>query len=470
MAEAVPTRFLRLRQCPVCARALADDRPRCADCGYEGSADDFDLDPAACAGPAPGELVGLFLSPLAAGGIWSAVISTTILAGQPWLTAASVLGLLAHLGWTLRRIDWPAPGHGGTRLFASATGVALARPGRTPRLTRWHLFDEARIEPWPRGEPYNIGGSAADWKLTLVNAYKPSISTYLHRRGTDADIFAPCVEFVFRATASEADTVRRRMQSLIDAAARRYRALDLAEMDRPPLDPAQVLRLARCPQCDSSLAISPRPRRCPRCRERIERGAFALDLTLLAPATGLAGLWMFAGLLAALVVLLAGEPLAACAVAAVALLSGGAWTWALRAAGDSGPARLLVMNEGLRLDAGNAPRRTLPWAQLRTFRAVELESGQWRLAWWTEPKIRVTYAPLVFGWMCLPWGGPVIDGVIRGDERAGPILAAEIERRMPIEGAMEPQMSVAGVSRPPDAGSSGASRRAGSAASPTPRA
>lgn len=146
--------------------------------------------------------------------MWTAVIVAAVVASLGWVTG--VLGVLmaAHVHCRLRS------GLGRRRLVASSRGVALLQGTRTARYARWHLFDEARLIERRSAVPDH-------WKLILVNAYKPSISAYLHSRGTDEPIFTPCLEFEFTASPQTAEAFRRRLQDDIEVAGRSFRELSV---------------------------------------------------------------------------------------------------------------------------------------------------------------------------------------------------------------------------------------------------
>ncbi|MHC4949016.1 MAG: hypothetical protein ACYTG1_12285 [Planctomycetota bacterium] len=354
---------------------------------------------------------------------WLATITSTLIIDLRWLAAALIVGMTAHLA-ALARARRPLESR--RRLVLTERGVSVVptrRDAAGARPTRWHLFDEVRLER----RPPLAGLEGPDrWRLTIVNAYKPTISTYLHSRGTDAAIFAPAIEFEFEAPPAEATRLRDVVRARIEAARRRFSPLRLDD------EPAVLPVLRRCPTCRRRLDGA--SARCPACQRRLDRSMFEVAVTRLRPGLGPRALLATALVIVAVVTLLgqgaAGWPLVAAATAAAGL----AWP-VLRAGGPTTPGRrraaargrLLVTAAGLEDPADG--RLLLPWTRIRALRSVQMESGLWRLAAWTAPKRVVLYSPLLFGWTTAPGGGPELDVILESEPRTGRAACREIERR-----------------------------------------
>jgi hypothetical protein len=306
----------------------------------------------------------------------------------------------------------------------TSAGVGVVTDGRLRRFCRWHLFDEARVTAC---EPARED-TAPRWRLTPVNAYKPSISTYLHRRGTDAAIFEPCVELTFPASAEQAAALAEDLEARVTRARRDYRALRLREMDLPEIDTRGVLSLSTCPHCRAAIA-RPGPGRCDACGFRHEPDMFLLERGVATPSSVpmvLAMLAITGGALALGSSAMA-VAIAAGAVAALSLLYAVWRRWGPSRHEDQ---RLLVRAHGLEIFDREAPAPTLlPFADFGALRWRRLESGQHRLAAWRDPKRVVIFSPLLFMWISTPPGRPIVDVLIGGDERAAKIACTEIERR-----------------------------------------
>jgi hypothetical protein len=345
---------------------------------------------------------------------WSGPVAGTLLIDQDWF-GLSLSGLMgAHL--TQKAIG----GLPRARLVVSGSGVAVLRRRGRPRFTRWHLFDEARLEPTGRSD----GERSADatWILVLVNAYKPSISTYLHRRGTDAAIFAPCVEFALRMPASRAEALRRELSRRIADARRDYRALQLKRMDEVPLDTASLLGLQACLRCGGDVSVPRAGPRCPACGERFDPAAFVVHDAVLAPAW-LGPLVAFLALLAAPALLIAGLAGAAAAAACLGLAAA-----AFSARRRPAPT-VVIGHDAVELWHSGEPKTRLRFAELATLGVRRLATGRWRVAAWREPRGWTGYSEMLFCWLALPPGRPALDLLVRGDPRVGELLCREIERR-----------------------------------------
>jgi hypothetical protein len=220
------------------------------------------------------------------------VLAASVAADLPWLWGPLGAAMAAHFG-RRGRIEGRQQ-----QLHITAAGVTLSRPGRRPHFVPWHLFERARIEPPP--DANSDGAGPPSWRLTLVNAYKPTISSYLHRRGTDAPIFAECVQFEFSSTPGEARRLERRLNRAIDRAGARFRVLDLASMELDPPDPERLLHLQTCPRCDA--ALPDRHGRCPACDLRYGPDMFLLrgtpaSMTPWLAAAAILGFMIAGGLL-----------------------------------------------------------------------------------------------------------------------------------------------------------------------------
>jgi rubrerythrin len=388
----------RPEPCPVCGWAATrlPNQP-CPGCGLKYRTEAYVLD---------GELErrGDFI---VIGLLWGAAILVAGALGGAWMTGPLGVMMTLHLGHRALR------GTGLDRLVISDEGVGLVRNARVTRFTRWHLFEDARLEPRT-----DVPGR---WRLTIVNAYKPTISTYLHSRGTDADIFANSVEFNFDAPESEARALQERLRERIHVASEAYSPLTLAEMDRVPPDRARLLSLQRCPQCGHDVSTA-QDRQCPQCARPFDPSMFALDGRIV---TGLPWLLILAVILAFFSMWFAVVKLSAMAITfAIGAVAAVILWWLPRR-----PRTIVATSEGIEQWPQSGPPRVYPWSELRTCRAIQLESGSWRLALWSEPKTRAWYSPALFMWMTSPLGAPAVDVVLAGDDRAGAVVCEEIERR-----------------------------------------
>jgi len=313
------------------------------------------------------------------------------------------------------------------RLVAAPRGVALTRAGRPARFTPWRLFETARLQRRDHTAP----ASTSSWRLTIVNGYKPSISSYLHRRGTDAAIFAPSIEFDFRADEATACSARSRMQTWIDRARRDFRVLDLAETDddEEPSSEAELFDSRRCPDCGAEVGEVIRPRRCPRCGERLRPHTFeihgaepsgrALAIVLALATAMLAGLFLLPGLYVA-----AGF---AGGIGATATI--GALILRQPQALDASSRRYIVTPRGIEIRRAPGSPQRYDWEDLPQLAHAPLESGRRRLAAWTQPKSAVSYSPFWYAWLTSPADPPVIDIIIRERGRAGAMSCSEIAQR-----------------------------------------
>lgn len=98
------------------------------------------------------------------------------------------------------------------RLSMDDEGVALTRPSGRTHFGKWELFDEVRLRPmaFSGASPYG----ETMWKLTLMNARKPAISSFIN---ADADqvMFMFPLEMAIYATEEEAMALRDALIGMI---------------------------------------------------------------------------------------------------------------------------------------------------------------------------------------------------------------------------------------------------------------
>jgi hypothetical protein len=105
--------------------------------------------------------------------------------------------------------------------------------------------------------------------------------------------------------------------------------------------------------------------------------------------------------------------------------------------GTAGSRQLIVQRDGLEIWHHQTRKRSYHWTELPACAAAELESGQWRLAFWSARRSRISYSPLLFGFTTAPPGRPVLDLLLEGDARAGPIIDRAIAERRAAAGLDE---------------------------------
>lgn len=101
------------------------------------------------------------------------------------------------------------------RFSFDTQGVTLIRPSGKTHSAEWSMFDEVRLRPLSRLTENTFGVSA--WKLTLMNARKPAISSFIN---ADADkvMFMFPLEFAFDATAEEARELHHELSAIVQPA------------------------------------------------------------------------------------------------------------------------------------------------------------------------------------------------------------------------------------------------------------
>jgi len=409
-----------LARCPQCDADLAEDRwaatGRCPRCRLPCDESTLVITGAATTS---GEFLALVVG-------WTTVGLLCISFVPGPILAVVGVAMALHLGVWLLLGD----GRAARRLVINDTGVALLRGGRRIEPLRWHLFDEARIDLLAEGDGHDpFHRLLPRWRLTLVNAYKPTISAYLHRRGTDAPIFSEAIVFTFQAPAELVETLRGRLARSIQIASRGYRALNLKKMHLIAPDPAEVLRLRECPCCACDLRGLPRDGKCPVCGRAHSGDMFTLPGRVVTRRPAAVMVPAFAIVLG-VVYLLGGHARPGMALFAFGAVTAGLCL-AMKLMFDRESRRsVIVARNGLEIWTGGDAPQAYDWWQLPEHRAVQVDFGRWRIAFWDHTKSSIAFSEFLFTWHAFPPGRPVIDVVIRGDEQTGRMICDEIERRL----------------------------------------
>jgi len=426
----------RLDRCLQCDGDLGAGATRDASGGASGDASGgpsghcprcrfpFDANSIAITGAATtsGEFLALVLGWAAAGLLCLSLLPTAF---------ALIIGtaMVVHLGARALLGD----ARTARRLVIGDAGVALLRNGRRVEPLRWHLFEEARIDLMAEGAPTGPSIALPRWRLTLVNAYKPSVSTYLHRRGTDAPIFAEAIVFTFQAPAALVETLRQRMGRFIETAASGYRALNLRQMHLVPPDPDDVFRVHECPRCAYELRALPARGRCPECGWARSDDMFAIPGRLVGRTPALVML-PAAALILGLVYVLGGYSQIGVPLIGLGLIAIAAHAGLKRMFDHDDRRTVIATRDGLEIWGPRHAPTAFVWSQLPSHRAIQVEFGRWRIAFWDHPKHSIVFSEFFFTWRTFPPGRPVVDVVIRGDELTGRMICDEIERRLNRDG------------------------------------
>jgi len=194
------------------------------------------------------------------------VAMAILLFSAPGPTDAAVIAVigLAGLGLLVPRTREPAT------LVIEAERVTLVRPGRAPQHAPWRWFTRVQLESLKDAAIY----PGADWwRLTIINAMKPSLGSFIHDRLADENIFHFPIVVDFPSDESAAREFVERFEQGIRGAIQPLQR----RVRRPPADHDRLLRLHACMNCAHSLQGLDRDGASPECRWVYEHGMFASD-------------------------------------------------------------------------------------------------------------------------------------------------------------------------------------------------
>lgn len=129
-------------------------------------------------------------------------------------TAATVAAFQALVAIVALRIFAPANfvWSESVRFSIDAAGLTLTRPSGKTHLAEWKMFDDVRLRPLHLLGEKAVGETV--WKLTLMNARKPAISSFINA-DSDLVLFMFPLEFAFDATADEARELHDALAAMI---------------------------------------------------------------------------------------------------------------------------------------------------------------------------------------------------------------------------------------------------------------
>lgn len=414
-----------VERCPICGASLPESATYdgCARCAAPVTRTSFILRTDRPDGRVDGVLMAIWLIPL----------TTALAVGAVEFAIVIALLLLLHIGYAATRTRLARDRAPRERLLITHEGIGPCRSNTPFEVRPYHLFEQVRLEA---ADQLTHNEEQNRWRLTIVNAYKPTISTFLHSRGTDAAIFCESIDVTFEAAEPDAIDLQALLQDRIDAARAAYRATRLREENERKAMQRRFRQRLSCHICGASAWGNDSPDQCDACGAFIcfdpQRPRFVLDAEGVTwnPVIGLGTIAMA---LISLWPLLHGD-----LTAALLWLTGPLlyvlWRIIDRTWREGKPVRQWVVTpEGLERYAGARCEHRFTWHDLPICRFVGLERGSWRLALWNDRGLRISFSSLLFSWLSLPISRPIIDVVLNDVDLAGRLICEEIARRHATE-------------------------------------
>lgn len=320
--------------------------------------------------------------------------------------------LLLHIFWP-HHVGWLPR----ARLIAVDEGVVIRRwSGDT--FAKWSHFDKVTLQPVQ--ELGDDSSRVIFWKLTLHNAMKPVVSSFLHTKSSEQSLFYFPLTILFRADSDEA-------QALYQYIYQRIAELEPAEIAaraKPRAASEDVLRLHRCAQCTYSLQGLPDHGYCPECGWVYSDDMFILDGNVRSTTIPF-GLQVLIAI-PLLTIMFFSTVLGIVAVVSYVALQ---QTTLLRRIGLIPIDNFLVTKDGIEQWRKMKRWRMYQWADLRTIAVAQNDFEQWRLACWIDRKHRVRFAKFLEHWRTRPHGAPDIDISLRANPADGALICEELARR-----------------------------------------
>ena len=293
------------------------------------------------------------------------------------------------------------------RLTIRQRGIELRRGNGVRLWAEWRLFDRARIERLPSIASHVLNDR---WRLSLENAFKPSIGSFVDSKAMDRTIFYFPVLIDFEATPDAVELIETTLNRSIEIAARAPKIPPRRKASVQPLDP---LQLRECIVCDYPLEGLPRTSHCPECGWQFEQKMFLLNGRTLSSISTL-GLVMITIAAVILLSCLANVflPSPNYAIAGLILVAA-AYVWMLFTVLTSGRGRVLATGNGLEVWRNGVACQLLSWRQISELRQARVEQGL-RIGVWLTPKWRIWFSALLGRWRSLPPSRPDVDVTVAG--------------------------------------------------------
>ncbi|MCI0676873.1 MAG: hypothetical protein L0Y42_14000 [Phycisphaerales bacterium] len=315
------------------------------------------------------------------------------------------------------------------------SGLVLTRRNGRRQIGAWKLFERAIVERLP---PSTSPMSGERYRLTIANAYKPAIGSFLHTQASEMIVFYFPIVVELDSPAEQVDRFVAQLQDRIrvaqEQAPKRFKAPAVAP------DPSALLRLHECMECNYPLRGLAADGRCPECGWRFDHHMFRIEGRNIPRAVNV-------GLAVAVTAILVGMSAAvnSLALALIALLAGGValatqYWFRNRDPQNTFRQRVLIRAHGVEFWRAGSLVSAQAWKEIPELRSVWTQQGRWRLTAWSQPKWTVRYSDFFDRWRVSPPGGLLFDVVLDGPREAAEIVCREVQRRWEAERTVPPTL------------------------------
>ncbi|MCH8822518.1 MAG: hypothetical protein IH984_03320 [Planctomycetes bacterium] len=300
-------------------------------------------------------------------------------------------------------------------------GLMVIRANGRSNFTDWNTFEAVRLEElaFTTSSAY----SKAQFKLTFVNKYKPTISSFIHTKTAENSLFLLPVEFAVQLPQQEATELRELLNNLVESG-----QLAKTPTELQATDIESLMQLKHCMQCLYSLKGLKRDGICPECGWEFDRSMFLIDGSIISRRKqqmfgqvsflfALAGVMLTTSIPPTLILVLLLLSIAAITIVIPSII------------GKQEAHKLLATDKGMQEWRGTKLNTKHAWENIATLHSVEDEFSRTRIAMWYDKKDHVRLSSFFRYWITRPMGKPVVDIIVRASPEAGRLIISELNRR-----------------------------------------
>lgn len=357
----------------------------------------------------------------------SLIISLVCLAAIIFLASIglifpAVVLMLAFVVLAIYRIMRPigAGWHEQVQIVIKSDGLMIIRANGHSNFTEWDTFESVQLDELTFND--SDARSKSQYKLTFMNMYKPTVSSFIHTKTADNSIFLLPVEFAIELAQQEAAELHEMLASWVESGQKDKRPTPHQEPDLESL-----FKLKNCMLCLYSLKGLKRNGICPECGWEFDRSMFLVDGIMVKPRQSLI---LYVYLLIPISFAMLNASIAPSLILLIMALAISTITIVIPSIiGKKGPYKLLATDQGVQEWRGTKLTTKHAWENIGTLHSIEGEFSNTRIAFWLDKKQSVRMGSIFQTWKVRPMGKPVVDIILRSTPVNGRLIISELNRR-----------------------------------------